>query len=79
MSVETYEGVLEKGTIRLKPGVKLPDHAKVYVIVTDIADDVKVSDKKSIRISTPRLARREDAARLKMQVVEERATSVSRN
>lgn len=72
MSVETYEGILEKGIIHLKPGVKLPEHAKVYVIVTDASYDVKVSDKKSVRIWTPRLTRREEAVRIKMQVVEER-------
>ena len=70
MSVETFEGVLEKGIIRLKAGARLPDHAKVYVIVTDITIDVKISKKKTIQILTPHLAHREDAARFKMQVVE---------
>ena len=43
MSVETYEGILEKGKIRLKEGAKLPDHAKVYLIVTDITINVTVA------------------------------------
>jgi hypothetical protein len=72
MSVETYEGILEKGKIRLKEGAKLPDHAKVYLIVTDITFDVKISRKKIIQVLTPHLAHREDAARFKMKVTKEK-------
>jgi hypothetical protein len=35
MAVTTYEGVVEKGKIRLKVNVKLPENARVYVIVPD--------------------------------------------
>jgi hypothetical protein len=42
MSITTYEGVVEKGKIRLKAGAKLPENAKVYVIVTDTTIDVKI-------------------------------------
>ena len=72
MSVETYEGILEKGKIRLKEGAKLPDHAKVYLIVTDITFDVKISRKKIIQILTPQLAHSKDAARFKMKVTREK-------
>ena len=69
MAVRTYEGVVEKGKIRLRAGVKLPENAKVYVIVTDL----KAEDKKQvIQILTPHLVRREDAARFKMKVTEEK-------
>lgn len=35
MAVTTYEGVVEKGKIRLNVNVKLPENARVYVIVPD--------------------------------------------
>jgi hypothetical protein len=68
MSVVTYEGVVEKGKIRLKAGVKLPENATVYVIVPN----AKVDKKKVVQILSPRLVRREDAARFKMTVTEEK-------
>ena len=51
MSITTYEGVVEKGKIRLKSGVKLPENVKVYVIVPDL----QIQDKKTARVLTPRL------------------------
>lgn len=66
MSITTYEGIVEKGKIRLKRGVKLPENAKVYVVVTDIAQNAKV--KKTVRVLTPRLAKRKQAVDFKMQV-----------
>jgi hypothetical protein len=68
MAVTTYEGVVEKGKIRLKAGVKLPENAKVYVIVPDL----KTDKKKAVQILSPRLAHREDAARFNMTVTEEK-------
>jgi hypothetical protein len=68
MTVNTYEGVVEKGKIRLKSGVKLPENVKVYVIVTDLEMDKK----KPIRVLTPHLARRGQAAQFKMQVSREK-------
>ena len=41
MTIATYEGVVEKGKIRLKSRVKLPENAKVYVVVTDTPLDKK--------------------------------------
>jgi len=35
MSVETYQGVIENGQIKLSVSVKLPEKATVYVIVPD--------------------------------------------
>ncbi len=64
MSITTYEGVVEKGKIRLKPGVKLPEKAKVYVIVPDLP----VQKKKTARVLTPRLAQRKQASEFKMKV-----------
>jgi hypothetical protein len=68
MTVTTYEGVVEKGKIRLKAGIKLPEKAKVYVIVTDL----KTDKKKVIQILSPRLVHRKDAALFKMTVTEEK-------
>jgi hypothetical protein len=68
MAVATYEGVVEKGKIRLKEGVKLPENAKVYVIVPDLKQDKK----KVVQILSPRLVRRHDASRFKMTVTEEK-------
>ncbi len=35
MSIETYQGVIENGQIKLSISVKLPEKAMVYVIVPD--------------------------------------------
>jgi len=67
MAVSTYEGVVEKGKIRLKAGVKLPENAKVYVIVPDL----KMDKKRGIQILSPRLVHRRQAVDFKMQVTEE--------
>lgn len=74
MSVATYEGVVEKGKIRLKAGVKLPENAKVFVIVPD----VNMEKKKVVQILSPRLVRREDAARFNMTVNEEKPNATIR-
>ncbi len=68
MTINTYEGVVEKGKIRLKAGVKLPENVKVYVIVTDL----EMEKKKPIRILTPRLARKGQSAQFKMQISSEK-------
>jgi hypothetical protein len=66
MTIVTYEGVVEKGKIRLKSGVKLPENAKVYVIIPDLQMD----EKRVIRMLTPRLANRKQAADFQMTVTE---------
>lgn len=35
MSLTTFEGVVEKGQIKLKNGASLPDKIKVYIVVPD--------------------------------------------
>ena len=64
MAVTTYEGVVEKGKIRLKAGVRLPENVKVYVIVPD----VQAQKKKTARVLTPRLVHRKQASDFKMKV-----------
>jgi hypothetical protein len=65
MAVTTYEGIVEKGKIRLKSDVKLPENLKVYVVVPEQAE------KKTGRIHTPRLVHRKQAADFKMKVSKE--------
>jgi len=33
MAIVTYEGTVEDGLVKLDPSIKLPNHAKVYVVV----------------------------------------------
>jgi len=70
MSIATYEGVVKKGKIRLQDGVELPENARVYVIIADI--DVKIADKNPVRVMSPRVKNRKQAARLKLTVTEEK-------
>jgi antitoxin component of MazEF toxin-antitoxin module len=36
MSVTTYQGTVENGQVRLAGNVRLPEDAKVYVVVPDV-------------------------------------------
>jgi antitoxin component of MazEF toxin-antitoxin module len=40
MSVTTYQGTVENGHVRLADDVRLPENARVYVIVQDAEPDV---------------------------------------
>lgn len=64
MTITTYEGIVEKGRIRLKSGVKLPENVKVYVIVPELQEQKK----KTVRVLTPRLAHRKQAGDFKMKI-----------
>jgi hypothetical protein len=64
MNIATYEGVVENGQIRLKSNIRLPENAIVYVIVPE---------RQVAHIYSPRLAHPEQAASLKMKVIEERS------
>lgn len=65
MAVVTYEGIVEKGKVRLKDGIHLPEKAKVYVIVTDAQVE------KTARVLTPRLKNPKQAVDFKMEVSED--------
>ena len=67
MAVTTYEGVVEKGKIRLKSDVKLPENIKVYVVVPEW----QIEKKKTARVLTPRLVHRKQASDFKMKVSKE--------
>jgi len=67
MAVTTYEGVVEKGKIRLKPGVHLPENIKVYVVVPE----AQTEKRKTARVMSPRLIHHKQAADFKMKVRKE--------
>jgi hypothetical protein len=64
MSIFTVEGVVEKGVVRLKAGVHLPEHTKVLVVVPGIEVEPVA------RIMSPRLVHPEQAADFVMEIRE---------
>jgi hypothetical protein len=65
MGIVTFEGVVEQGQIKLKSNVRLPENARVFVVVPDVQVE------QVAHVFTPRLARREDAADFEMEVSRE--------
>ena len=65
MTITTYEGVVEKGKIRLQVGVRLPEKAKVFVIIPDMRLE------KTGRVLTPRLKNLAQTNDFKMEVCED--------
>jgi hypothetical protein len=65
MKVMTYEGRIENGQVRLSEPVRLPEKAKVYVVVPEAGEVTRV------RIASPRLVHPEQAADFVMEVTEE--------
>lgn len=65
MSVTTIEGVVENGQIRLPASVRLPEKAKVYVIIPDVEVSAVAY------VGSPRLAHPEQAADFQKKVIEE--------
>lgn len=65
MSVTTLEGFVENGLIRLPAGVRLPEKAKVYVVIPDVNAPL------TAYVGSPRLARPEQAADFRKEVIEE--------
>lgn len=63
-TVETFEGIVKNGRVQLPVDVHLPENVTVYIVVPN-------SEKRPLRIRTPRLVHPEDAARFKMTVVKE--------
>lgn len=63
MQVTTIEGIVKDGQIHLSEDVKLPEAAKVYVVVPNL-------EKKTARIMSPRLANKADAQRF-VKIIEE--------
>lgn len=65
MGATTIEGVVENGQIRLPASVRLPERAKVYVVIPN------VEVQPVAYIGSPRLAHPEQAADFQKEVLEE--------
>ena len=65
MGVRTFEGIVEQGQIRLLATVRLPEKAKVYVVIPDVEVQTVAF------IGSPRLVHPEQAADFKKEVIEE--------
>lgn len=66
MQVTTIEGVVKNGQIHLSEDIKLPEAAKVYVVVPNM-------EKRTAKIMSPRLVNKSDAAKF-VRTVEEDTT-----
>ena len=64
MKVLTYEGIVERGEVKLPETVRLPEHAKVYIVVPGV-EDLPPS-----QIHTPHLLRPEQASDFAMEITE---------
>jgi len=65
MGVTTFEGIVENGQIRLPAAVRLPERAKVYVVIPDVEVETVAY------LGSPRLVHPEQAADFKKEVIEE--------
>ena len=65
MRVTTVEGTVENGLVRLPADVRLPENAKVYVVVPGVEERV------ALYIGGPRLAHPEQAVDFEKEVIEE--------
>jgi hypothetical protein len=70
MQVTAFEGIIEKGQIKLTGNIHLPERTKVYVIIPD------AEAKSAFHVYAPRLAHPEQAADFKKEMIEE-TTDVS--
>lgn len=70
MSVTTIEAIVENGQIRLPASIRLPERAKVYVLIPDAKMPV------ASYIGSPRLAHPEQAADFQKEVVEESSDAI---
>ncbi|HVE72491.1 MAG TPA: hypothetical protein VNI54_14095 [Thermoanaerobaculia bacterium] len=64
MKVLTFEAIVERGEVKLPGTVRLPEHAKVYVVVPGV-ENLPPS-----RIETPRLLRPEQVSDFAMEILE---------
>jgi len=65
MGVLTIEGIIDNGQIKLNSDIRLPEHAKVYVIVPDMRIE------ETVHLFSPRLKNSGQAVDFKMEVVAE--------
>lgn len=65
MRVITYEAIIENGQVKFPEPVRLPEHARVYVVVPGV-DEVS-----RFHVGSPRLAQPERAGDFTKEVTEE--------
>jgi hypothetical protein len=64
MKITTFEAIVENGQIRLPPSIRLPEKAKVYVVIPGIEVP------SAAYIGSPRLVRPEQASDFQKEVIE---------
>ena len=70
MKVLTYEAVVERGEVKLPKTVRLPEHARVFVVVPGV-EELPPS-----MIQTPRLLRPEQVSDFAMEILEDEDATV---
>ena len=63
MNVTSFEGIVEKGHIKLPENVTVPERTKVYVVIPDAGEP------KPIRLMSPRLLYPEQAKDFEITVI----------
>jgi len=63
MQVTTIEGIVKDGQIHLTEDIKLPEAAKVYVVVPNL-------EKRTAKISSPRLVDKGKLKDFKREIIE---------
>jgi len=69
MNIVAYEGVVENGQVRLPADAKLPENAKVYVVVPEVV--IEVETPPVAHIPSPRLVHPEQAVDFIKEVIPE--------
>jgi hypothetical protein len=64
MKISTFEAIVENGQIRLPPSIRLPEKAKVYVVIPG------VEVPSAAYIGSPRLAKPEQVSDFQKEVIE---------
>ena len=64
MTIPTFEGIVEKGQIRLRDNVVLPENTRVYVVIPDL------ESAPTAHVYSPRLVHPEQAGDFVKQVIE---------
>lgn len=70
MKVTTYEATVENGQIKLSEPARLPEHARVFVVVPS------AETAPSFFVGSPRLARPEQARDFVKEVIEDDSNAV---
>ena len=65
MGVLTIEGIVDNGQIKLTSDVRLPENAKVYVVVPDMKIE------QTVRLFSPRLKNPDQTTEFDMEIVED--------